>query len=76
MNILKDENLSESDETEAEDEDAALIKSTSSTGKQSMNWEDWNLMQGFKSVTKVRMHITLILILICMIPILFLRQRW
>ena len=46
---LKDENLSESDETEAEDEGAALIKPTSSTGKKSINWENGHLMQGCKS---------------------------
>ncbi len=34
---LKDQNLSESDETEAEDEGAALIKPASSTGKKSIN---------------------------------------
>ena len=34
---LKDENLSESDETEAEDEGASLIKAASSTGKKSIN---------------------------------------
>ena len=43
---LKDANLSDSDETEAEDEGAALIKPTSSTGKKSINWEDGHLMQG------------------------------
>ncbi len=51
---LKDENLSESDETEAEDEGAALIKPTSSTGKKSINWEDWTFNAG------LYIHITLI----------------
>ena len=38
---LKDENLSESDETEDEDEGAALIKPASSEGKKSINCADW-----------------------------------